>query len=355
MVENKKIKVVIVDDSAFLRKVLASVLGSDPEIEIVGTAADPYIAREVIKNTNPDVITLDIEMPKMDGLTFLEKIMSLRPIPVIMVSSLTQKGASETIRALELGAIDYVGKVIGDEGAGIEKMAADLISKVKIASRAKVRPAKYGFFDESKLKPLETSNTFDPSNSVIAIGSSTGGVEAIKEILPLFPENSPPILITQHMPKEFTASFADRLNNCSVVSVYEAKDRQAIEPGSAYIAPGGIHLKLALNRAGHGYYCSLDDGEKVSGHKPSVDALFSSVADAAGKRAIGVILTGMGRDGSLGMLEMKKAGAYNIGQDEESCVVYGMPKAAYMAGAVDEQVSLTKITDAVLKKCGARN
>ena len=353
MKEKKKIRVLIVDDSALIRTMFTKILEEDSDIEVVGSAADPLIARDLIKKHNPDVVTLDIEMPRMDGLTFLEKIMTLRPTPVVMVSSMTQERALETIRSLELGAVDCIGKPTGDERMGIEALSEELITKVKNASKAKVKAIKI-HTDDEEVTTLKVKKTFDPSRSIIAIGASTGGVEAIREVLPLFPKTMPPILLTQHMPETFTKSFAQRLDDVCALTVHEAMDRQPVEPGNVYIAPGNKHLKLALNRSGHGYYCVLDNGEKVSGHRPSVDVLFKSIAQTAGTRGIGVIMTGMGRDGAEGMLEMKMAGAYNIGQDESSCVVYGMPKAAYLASALDEQVNLKKISERILELCSQR-
>ncbi len=347
----KKIKVIVVDDSAFIRQMFTQMLNEDAEIEVVGAAADPIIAREMIKRFNPDVITLDIEMPKMDGLSFLEKIMSLRPMPVVMVSSLTQKGALETIQALEIGAVDCIGKPRGDEQLNVLSLQGDLIEKIKTAARAKVRFTSKAD-SAAKIEPLKKSTRFQVGNRIIVIGSSTGGVEALREIIPLMPENSPPVLIVQHMPEHFTKTFSERLNSLSKVNVQEAEDQQEIKPGNVYIAPGNQHLELKINRSGHGYLCKLHQAEKISGHRPSVDVLFDSVAENAGNRAVGVILTGMGKDGARGMLNMKKAGAYNIGQDEESCVVYGMPKAAYLGGAVDEQVSLSHIAESVLNVVG---
>ena len=341
------IRVIIVDDSALIRGMFEEILNGDPDIEVVAVAEDPYDAREKIKEHNPDVITLDIEMPKMDGLTFLDKIMSLRPMPVVMVSSLTQKGAEATFKALEMGAVDYVPKT-GSQSFDIDNLRDELIEKVKAAAKAKVKYSKEAGEEKTeKVKPVKVAGV--KTDKLVAIGSSTGGVEALGQIIPYLPEKSPPIVITQHMPEKFTETFAQRLDRNSTVTVTEAKDKEEIKPGHVYIAPGGFHLEV-VNNAGK-YRCSLNSGEKVSGHKPSVDVLFSSVAKAAGDKAIGVMLTGMGKDGSIGMVEMKKAGSYNIGQDENSCVVYGMPKAAFLAGAVDEQVSLKNMAKEILKAC----
>ncbi|MDX1950386.1 MAG: chemotaxis response regulator protein-glutamate methylesterase, partial [Rickettsiales bacterium] len=298
-----------------------------------------------IKELNPDVITLDIEMPGMDGITFLKKLMALRPMPVVMSSSLTQRGADSTIEALEAGAVDYVPKTTSTD-FNSEELSNELISKVKNASKVKFRQAKES--EIIKKNPiLENANQFNfKQNILFAIGSSTGGVEALKDILTNLPKNFPPIVITQHMPPKYTQSFAERLNKICQISVKEAENGDLIEVGKVYIAPGGMHLEVI--KRGSQLACVVKYGDKVSGHIPSVDVLFDSVAKNIGKVACGVILTGMGRDGAKGMLEMKKAGCFNFGQDEDSCVVYGMPKAAYLAGAVDEQVSLSKLPNAMI-------
>ncbi len=340
----KKINVLIVDDSLLIRKMFAELLDSDPDINVVGVAVDPYDAREKIKSLNPDVITLDIEMPKMDGLEFLRKIMSLRPMPVIMVSSLTQKGAEFTFEALEIGAVDYVPKT-GSRSFDVNSLGDELIAKVKAAARARVScPPK-----ERKRKSAEPINFSGNDSKIIAIGSSTGGVEALGEVLPRLPANSPAVVVTQHMPEKFTKSFANRLDGICHVNVHEAKNSQKIEAGNVYIAPGNKHLRIAKTTSG--YICKVNDDELVSGHRPSVDVLFNSVSEIAGDKAIGVILTGMGKDGAVGMLNMKKAGSFNIGQNENSCVVYGMPKAAHLAGAVDKQVALSNVAEEILKAC----
>jgi len=340
----KKIRVIVVDDSALIRGVFKEILESDSAIEVIAVAHDPIDAREKIKKLNPDVITLDIEMPKMDGLSFLEKIMSLRPMPVVMVSSLTQKGASQTLKALELGAVDYVTKT-GSGSFDIDRLGDDLIGKVKAAARAKImfRPKKNL---EKKPKIVDSCNY--KKYSLVVIGSSTGGVEALREVFTHMPKDIPPILVTQHMPSAFTGTFAKRLNSLCKPEVKEAKNGEIIEGGKIYIAPGNLHL--TVKKAGGVYKCRVEDGELVSGHKPSVDMLFESVAEI-GKNTVGVILTGMGKDGAGGLLKMKKAGAKTLGQDENSSLVYGMPKAAYMAGAVDRQVSLKEMAKEILKTC----
>ena len=340
------IKVVVVDDSALIRRLLTSILEQDPGIKVVGAAADPYQARSMIKELNPDVLTLDIEMPKMDGLAFLEKIMTLRPMPVIMVSSLTRAGAEVTLHALELGAVDFFGKPSIDLERGMEDKARQLIAKVKAAARARVTPLSHG----EKARPATLSGyKFSTTEKIIAIGSSTGGVEALREVIPLLPANCPGVLIAQHMPANFTGTFAKRLDGISNVTVSEAKNQERILPGHVYIAPGNFHLKV--RRSGANYVCQLTDDEPVSGHKPSVDVLFRSVADVVGKNAVGVILTGMGKDGAAGMKEMRDAGASTIGQDEPSSVVYGMPKVAFEMGGVEEQKDIRKIAETILQKC----
>jgi two-component system chemotaxis response regulator CheB len=338
----KKIKVLIVDDSLFIRQMFTKILSADPEIEVLSAAADANDARDKIKRYNPDVVTLDIEMPGMDGLTFLKKIMTLRPVPVVMASSLTQKGADATIKALEIGAVDYVSKTSSTD-FDVEHLAKDLVEKVKAASRAKVRAVNFEEegADEKVAEIIGVGEKFK-NNALFAIGSSTGGVEALRDVLVKLPENFPPIVITQHMPPKFTTSFAERLDRICQMSAKEAENGDVIEPGWIYLAPGGKHLEVI--RRGVQMACLVTDGEKVSGHIPSVDVLFESVAKNIGKNAYGVILTGMGKDGAKGMLSMKQTGSVNIGQDEASCVVYGMPKAAYMTGAVDKQVDLQNIS-----------
>jgi len=341
------IKVLIVDDSALIRQVFETVLSDSDGIEVVGTARDAYEAREKIKKLNPDVLTLDIEMPKMDGIAFLEKIMTLRPMPVIMVSTLTQKGADTTIKALELGAIDYVAKpTSGHSRDNISALKEELVEKIKIAASSKVRAISKrpsSLKEELKL-PLGKLN-----RTLIAIGSSTGGVEALKDVLTLLPANTPPVVVVQHMPEKFTQSFASRLDGLCKMRVHEAVDGQKIEAGNVYIARGGTHLRIEKN--GVNYVCRVGGSDNISGHCPSVDVLFESVAKLIGNKAIGVILTGMGRDGATNMLKMKQMGAINIGQDEQSCVVYGMPKEAKNIGALHIQVPLSKVAEEIVKKC----
>ena len=312
---------------------ITATLKQDPGIEVVGTAGDPLEARETIKALNPDVITLDVEMPKMNGIEFLEKIMRLRPMPVIMVSTLTQAGAATSLQALELGAFDCVGK----------PQFEALAEKVKAAASARIRPL------AERPPPPARRNDYRPSSKVLAIGSSTGGVEALISVLAGFPENCPPTLITQHMPPSFTASFAARLDRICAPRVAEASDGAPILPGHIYLAPGGAaHLEVV---GGMQPRCRLREGPPVSGHRPSVDVLFNSVADIFGRRSVGVILTGMGRDGAQGLAAMRAQGAATIGQDEASSVVYGMPKAAFELGAVERQVTLNGIGNAALEAC----
>lgn len=340
----KKTTVLVVDDSATIRRLLTEILSRDPEIEVVGQAPEPAVARQMIKDLNPDVITLDIEMPNMNGLDFLEKIMRLRPMPVVMVSTLTQKGADATIEALELGAVDYHAKPTDNVAASLLAGGAELAVKVKTAARARVRAR---MAPSMKKAPVTFNGT---GSSIVAIGASTGGVEALIEVLSHFPKNCPPTVITQHMPEHFTARFAARLDGICAPKVAEAADGAPLLPGHVYLAPGGRkHLEIT----GVGSYrCKLSEGEPVSGHLPSVDVLFHSAARSAGRRAIGVILTGMGRDGADGLAAMRRVGATTLGQDEASCVVYGMPRAAMEAGAVERQVPLEKLGPEIIRQCG---
>ena len=338
----KPVRVLIVDDSALIRQLLTTLLSSDPEIEVVGSAADPFAARERIKALNPDVVTLDIEMPNMDGLTFLRKIMALRPMPVVMISTLTQAGAGITLEALEIGAVDFVAKPTHDLAHSMEAIAAEMQAKVKAAAHARVG-------GHRGVKPIRPPRQASSAAKIITIGASTGGVEALKLVLTGIPAGSPPILITQHMPPRFTASFAERLNKECPMTISEAVHDELIEPGHVYIAPGSHHLELA--RVGGHYRCRLSDGPPVSGHRPSVDFLFRSVARVAGHVAIAAILTGMGKDGAEGMLELRNAGAITLGQDEASSLIYGMPRVAFERGGVMRQFPLSHIADAILDAC----
>lgn len=339
-----KIRVLVVDDSATMRSLITAALNRDSEIEVVGAAGDPFEARGMIKALNPDVVTLDIEMPNMNGIEFLEKIMRLRPMPVVMVSSLTQAGAEMTLRALELGAVDCVGKPT--TATGTAEALNEVADKVKSAARASVRT-------KADAAPATARRlNYVPSGDVVAIGSSTGGVEALLSILTQFPETCPPTVITQHMPATFTASFAARLDRASGAKVQEAVDGALLEPGKVYVAPGGVtHLEVVRSA---GLRCRLTQGDPVSGHRPSVDVLFNSVAQAVGDKAVGAILTGMGRDGAQGLLALRKAGARTLGQDEASCVVYGMPRTAFELGAVEKQVSLSSMGQSILDLASAR-
>jgi len=329
-------RVLVVDDSSTMRKLISSALSSDPELEVVGEAGDPLEAREAIKALNPDVITLDVEMPNMNGLDFLERIMRLRPMPVVMVSTLTSRGAEATLEALELGAVDCVEKPGGADPASFSRLA----EKVKVAARARVR-------HRGLRKEPPCSGVFTPNDKIVAIGSSTGGVEALLSIIERLPANCAPTVIAQHMPAAFTKSFAERLNRASAATVTEARDGDPLAPGRVYVAPGGdFHLEVEGSTA---FRCKVTQGPPVSGHCPSVDVLFSSVARSAKARGVGMILTGMGRDGARGLLSMRQAGARTLGQDEATCVVYGMPRAAFELGAVERQLPLEKLGPALRK------
>jgi two-component system chemotaxis response regulator CheB len=343
-----KIKVLIVDDSALIRSVMTAIIDSQSDMEVVGVAPDPLVARDLIKQTNPDVLTLDVEMPRMDGLDFLEKLMRLRPMPVVMVSSLTERGSEITLRALELGAVDFVTKPKMSIQAGMREYSDMIADKIRVASKARIKPRVLPGADSSggsDALPM-IRNPLTSSEKLIIMGASTGGPEAIKDFLLRMPPDCPGILIAQHMPEGFTQSFARRLDTLCKIAVKEAEHGERVLPGHAYIAPGHSHLMLA--RSGANYITQLDQGPPVNRHRPSVDVLFSSAAKAAGKNAVGVILTGMGKDGSRGMLEMKAAGAFNFAQDEASCVVFGMPREAIAIGAAHEIGSLNTLPGMVL-------
>ncbi|MFN5382243.1 MAG: chemotaxis response regulator protein-glutamate methylesterase [Alphaproteobacteria bacterium] len=344
----KKIKVIVIDDSKFIRTVFSGLLNQHPDIEVVDTAEDPFDARDKIKLHNPDVITLDIEMPKMDGISFLDKVMKLRPMPVIMASTLTEKGADITLRALEIGAVDYITKPSDlSANLNLDNIGRLLAEKIRIAANANIlsNPNRYN----SIKRIIEKDQNFD-SLKLIAIGASTGGVEAIRTVLSSLPANCPPIVITQHMPERFTESFAKRLDSSMQMSVCEGRDGMQIKPGHVYIAPGDKQMQV-IGDMSKGAHLKIFDSEPVSGHKPSVDVLFESVAYNIRHNAIGIMLTGMGRDGAAGMVKMKKAGGFNIGQNKDSCVVYGMPRAALEEGAIDIEQHLDNIGDTALKKC----
>ena len=339
------VRVLVVDDSAVMRQLLSTLLSADPEIEVIGTAPDPQVARERIKALNPDVITLDIEMPHMDGVTFLRKIMTLRPTPVVMISTLTQAGAEVTLEALEIGAVDFIAKPTTDLANAMAMLATDLQTKVKAAARTRVGRRR----DAPPVIAAAKSRPRRPTDKIVLIGASTGGVEALKVVLTGLPADCPPTLITQHMPPRFTAAFAERLNRELPMTISEAKHEEPIEPGHVYIAPGSHHLELV--RRGRRDFCRLSDAPPVSGHRPSVDVLFRSAANIAGKMAVGAILTGMGKDGAEGLFEMRQAGATTLGQDEDSSLIYGMPRAAFERGAVMRQCSLAQMADAILDAC----
>jgi two-component system chemotaxis response regulator CheB len=343
-----KTRVLIIDDSALVRSLLTEIVNREPDLEAIGAAPDPLVAREMIRALNPDVLTLDIEMPKMDGLDFLERLMRLRPTPVVMVSTLTDRGAEATLKALELGAIDFVSKPRLGIAAGLNDLADDICEKIRVASKARLyrhvrQPAPHAAGGEALVKSAPTRYSRISTEKLIAIGASTGGTEAIREVVARLSADSPAVLITQHMPPGFTRSFAARLDSVCRMTVSEAQDGERVLPGHAYVAPGGRHMKLA--RCGANYVVALDDDPPVNRHRPSVDVLFRSIAAVAGQNALGVMLTGMGRDGASAMLEMKLTGAFNIAQDEASCVVFGMPKEAIAAGAVDEVLPLSQIAD----------
>ena len=344
------IKVLVVDDSALMRSVLTEVINSAPDLEVVGGAPDPIVAREMIKSLNPDVLTLDVEMPKMDGLDFLARLMRLRPMPVVMISSLTQRGSETTLQALELGAVDFVPKPKLDSGGSIEAYRVEICEKIRAAYGARPRVP---VASASALKPLPRENSGGLAGAsagseirglqdkLILIGASTGGTEAIKEVLCSLPEKMPGILMVQHMPEMFTASFAKRLDGLCRLRVKEAEHGERVLPGTAYLAPG--HSHLSVRRVPGGYTCELAQSEPVNRHRPAVDVLFHSAAKQVGTNALGVILTGMGKDGAQGLLAMRQAGAWTIGQDQDSCVVYGMPREAALVGALYEVAPLKDV------------
>jgi two-component system chemotaxis response regulator CheB len=332
-----KIKVLCVDDSALIRDLLTEIINTQPDMEVVAVAPDPLVARDLIKQHNPDVITLDVEMPRMDGLDFLERLMRLRPMPVLMVSSLTQSGSEITLKALELGALDFVAKPSLGIRNGMMEYANEIAEKLRAAARSRPRQARH----KNTPAKQELKAPLTSSEKLLIIGASTGGTEAIRAVLEPLPANAPAILITQHMPGGFTRSFAERLNRLCRITVKEATDGERVLPGHAYIAPGDQHLKLA--RSGANYVARLDNGPPVNRHRPSVDVLFQSAAQQAGKNAIGVILTGMGKDGAQGLVEMRRAGSATLAQNEETCVVFGMPREALAVGGAAEAVALDDI------------
>ena len=344
------IKVLIIDDSALMRALLTEIIGGAPDLEVVGSAPDPIMAREMIKSLNPDVLTLDVEMPKMDGLEFLSRLMKLRPMPVVMISSLTARGSEVTLQALELGAVDFIAKPRAENAALLQAYGEEIRDKIRAAKTAHLRrPQAAASPAPARAEaPAAGVSSRVLTEKLIAIGASTGGTEAIKEVIVRLPAEVPGIVIVQHMPEAFTPSFAKRLDSLGAIRVVEARGGERIQPGHAYLAPG--HSHLLVRKSGAGWVTELSQGEPVNRHRPSVDVLFHSVAKEAGRHAIGVILTGMGKDGAQGMLAMRQAGAWNIGQDQDSCVVYGMPREAAQVGAVDEVTSLNNVAARILAR-----
>ncbi len=345
-----KIRVLIVDDSALMRAMLSEMINAAPDIEVVGCAPDAPTAREMIKVFNPDVLTLDFHMPKMDGIEFLDRLMRLRPMPVVMVSAFTEAGSETTLKALELGAVDFIGKPRAD-GRRLDGYAEELAEKIRAAKGARLRRQGAAVFAAATAPTpappaASSAGRGGGSGRIVFVGASTGGTEALKELLLGFPADCPPILIVQHMPETFTASFARRLDGLCAPRIVEAQGDEKVEPGTVYIAPGHSHLQIRRGPAG--YLTELLNTSPVNRHRPSVDVLFDSAAAVVGRQAVGVILTGMGKDGAQGLLRMRRAGAQTFGQDEASCVVYGMPREAFLIGAVDEQCPLGDIARRVL-------
>ena len=349
-----KTRVVVVDDSALVRGLLAEIINRQPDMCCVGAASDPLVAREMIRNLDPDVVTLDVEMPRMDGIDFLARLMRLRPTPVVMVSTLTERGAETTLRALELGAVDFVAKPKIGVADGLRQLGDDITDKIRTAARAQVRrlaapaatagPAGNTGSPPAAVAPIGRLST----EKIIFVGASTGGTEATREVLAQLPADAPAVMITQHMPPGFTRSYAARLDGLCRIRVKEAADGERVLPGHAYIAPGGLHL--AVERSGANYIARVRDGEPVNRHKPSVEVLFRSAARIVGRNALGVMLTGMGADGALAMREMRDAGAWNVCQDETSCVVFGMPREAIAHGAADAVLPLARIAPALIER-----
>lgn len=352
---SRKIRVIVVDDSALVRSLLSEIINRQRDMECIGTANDPLVAREMIREQNPDVITLDVEMPRMDGIDFLGRLMRLRPMPVVMISTLTERGAEVTMKALELGAVDFVAKPRVGLASGLNELADQIVDKIRVAAVAQVRRARVpdAHSPSSGGGPVPVAPSVGligrlSTEKLICIGASTGGTEAIKEVLMQMPADSPAIVITQHMPPGFTTSFAARLNGLCHITVKEAVNGERILPGHAYIAPGGTQFHIA--RSGANYVAVVDDGPPVNRHKPSVEVLFKSAATVVGRNAFGVMLTGMGNDGAAAMREMKDAGSYNYVQDEATCIVFGMPREAIAHGAADEVLPLGQIAPALLAR-----
>jgi two-component system chemotaxis response regulator CheB len=336
------IKVLVIDDSALIRSLLSEIIKQTPGMQLVGAAPDAFVAKDMVMKLQPDVITLDIEMPKVDGLTFLDRLMKARPTPVIMISTLTEKGADATIRAMELGAIDFIAKPKLNVASGIADYQQEIVSKIKIAAKTKPKKRTSSIASAAPV-PIRYSGT----ETVVGIGASTGGTEAIRQVLEVLSPAFPATVITQHMPPNFTKSFAQRLDTLCKINVHEAKDGERLLPGNAYIAPGDKHMEIV--RSGADYLIKLNNGPLVSGHKPAVDVMFSSLAKVVGKNTVATVLTGMGKDGASGLLELSKAGAITMVQDEASCVVYGMPKAAFELGATKHVIPLDKMGKALTK------
>ncbi|MBK6636284.1 MAG: chemotaxis response regulator protein-glutamate methylesterase [Rhodocyclaceae bacterium] len=348
------IRVLVVDDSALMRALLTQIINDAPDIEVVGSAPDPIAAREMIKVLNPDVLTLDVEMPKMDGLEFLDRIMRLRPMPVIMISAMTERGSEVTLKALELGAVDFVAKPRAESISLMHSYAEEICDKIRAAKGARLKGTPARTLAAAVAAPAHKAGTsagFSQrllNDTIIAIGASTGGTEAIKDVLVALPADMPPIVMTQHMPETFTPSFAKRLDTLSALTVIEAQGGERLQPGHAYLAPG--HSHMVIRRTAGGYVTELNQNEPVNRHRPSVDVLFWSVAEQAKGPVIGVILTGMGKDGAQGLLSLRNGGAHTIGQDQASCVVYGMPREAALVGAVAEVASLDGVSNAILNQ-----
>ena len=356
---SRKIRVIVVDDSALVRSLLSEIINRQRDMECIGTANDPLVAREMIRELNPDVITLDVEMPRMDGIDFLGRLMRLRPMPVVMISTLTERGAEVTMKALELGAVDFVAKPRVGLASGLNELATQIVDKIRVAAVAQVRRTLAREAAPSS-SPCSSADPAAPASALlgrmsteklICIGASTGGTEAIKELLVHMPADAPAIVITQHMPAGFTTSFAARLNTLCQITVKEAVNGERILPGHAYIAPGGQQFHVA--RSGANYVAVVDDGPPVNRHKPSVEVLFKSAAAVVGRNAFGVMLTGMGNDGAAAMREMKDAGSYNYVQNEATCIVFGMPREAIAHGAADEVLPLGQIAPALIARLRA--